>query len=177
MIDAGWNSPATKWCAVVLAAGLFVLVGVVAPSWARLKLSDPPPISSPEITYPQILPLKPFEAFSDVTEHPIFNSDRKKDPAAPPVLGPALDSYRLAGVVTAGKTRVALVERRATKAVLSLKVGDSLDGRTVKKITSAAVIFAGPADEALQFPVIQGASFARPKSTDTTSQVTTKRGL
>lgn len=155
-------SATTRWCATALAAGLLLLAGVVLPSTARLNFASAPAVPSPAIIYPDRVTQSPFEKFAELSKRPLFNADRKPDPAAPGASGdaqrPTIDSYRLAGIVTTGDTAVALVERKATQTLLHLKPGDTLDGRTVKQITATKVVFTGSPDETLEFPKLPGAS-------------------
>lgn len=160
--------PLTLAFAAFASLGLLVLVGVLAPSWARLSGFDLIQITSPKLLFPELLKQEPFDNYSVLIEQPLFNADRKKDPPPPPPLSllaqlPSLDSYRLVGVIITADKSLALVERRATKNVVELKSGDMLDGRTVKDITPAGVVFGGSAmSEVLSIPKAPGAHIISP---------------
>jgi hypothetical protein len=146
--------------------GLLTLAGNLAPSWARLGGNGTVAISSPWLIYPETVRQGSFNDFTAIAEEPLFNSDRKKDPPPPPLPSaqsqiPALDSYRLVGVIVTADKSLALVERRATKAVIELKLGDNLDGRVVKDITALGIVFGGSgAGETLSIPKAAGARLA-----------------
>lgn len=70
-----------------------------------------------------------------------------------------LSEYRLAGVVLAAGTKLALVERRSAKQVVTLHVGDDLDGRRVEDITTEGVrLNGGSTHELLAVPRLNGVS-------------------
>jgi hypothetical protein len=140
--------------------GGLALAAVVAPSPLRLSLYKTDRLPSPALNYPQVAPeLTPAE-IAVITEHPLFNADRQKDPP-PPVVTTfvSLDSYRLAGIVVTAESAIAVVERKASKSTVTVKIGDLLDGRTVKAITTDGVLLAGSgSSEVLKMPKISGAS-------------------
>ena len=113
---------------------------------------------------PLVLPLRekqPLEAYDVVFEKPLFNPGRQIDPA--PVQEPAksalppLSDYRLVGLVLARGSRLALVERRSAKQVVTLHAGDELDGRRVESIGEDGVhVSGGAAPELLAIPRVNG---------------------
>lgn len=159
MTGDAWNTP-TRLCAAALAVGIAVLIATFVPSWERLTAratSLPLPTPATEPRSPSALS---FTDFSEVIERPLFNGDRKADP--PPITPQdirqiSLANYRLAGIVTSGTMRIALIEQQGTAKALKLAIGDSLDGRVVKEITPGGVIFGGPAGGTLEFPKAQAA--------------------
>lgn len=158
------QSPLNLGLAAFAGTGLCLLVVVTAPSWVRLEGYDRSNISPLLIIPPKPLRQGPFEGFAPIIEHPLFNSDRAKDPALPPLSQlqlPSLDSYRLVGVVVSADKSVALVERLSTKTVLELKEGDDLDGRTIQYVTESGLTFLG-SDETLAMPKVTGAAFVSP---------------
>lgn len=103
----------------------------------KLPALDPPPLAS----------------YAAIAERPLFNPGRTKDvatPATQPELPPLTD-YRLVGLVVGPDTQRALVARGAE--TLSLKPGDSLDGRRVASIGPRGVtLSANGSEELLAFP-------------------------
>jgi hypothetical protein len=156
------REPITTTAATFAALGTIALASAVMPSPTRLKLFEDIPVSVPSISVPDAIKQKTFPDYSIIIEQPLFNSDRMKDPPEPDnpnaTQRPALETYRLAGLITANQTKVALVERRDTKKIVELKIGDNLDGRIVKDITSAGVVFSGSGSEILAFPRATGAN-------------------
>ena len=161
MIFLSRQSPLNIGLSAFAGTGLCLLVVVMAPSWVRLEGHDGSNTSALLIAPPKPLRQRPFESFAPIIEHPLFNTDRAKDPAPLP-LGqlqlPSLDSYRLVGVVVSADKSIALVERLSTKTVLELKEGDDLDGRTVQYVTESGLTFSG-SDETLAMPKVTGAAF------------------
>jgi hypothetical protein len=144
----------------LVAVGTLMLAAVVIPSPARLSLLKDHSTAFVDTPFPDS-PRSISEAdFAAIVERPLFNSDRKKDP--PPEAQtalPEMDSYRLAGVIIAGTTNIAIIERKKAKTSTALKVGDVLDGRTVRSITAQGVTLSyGDRSEVLSVPKIQGAS-------------------
>lgn len=142
------RSPATL--ALALAAGIGVL--------AFLAAVMPSVVSVPENAMPSAPPLRmvglpaidgrPFQEYATIADRPLFNAGRKKDnlPQSQAAAGnlPALSEYRLVGIVISKQSGLALIERRATKQVLSVHIGDSVGGRRVDQISAAGVDLSGP---------------------------------
>lgn len=160
------------------ASGALAFSAVLLPSPVRLDVYRSIEIVSPELRYPADNPDIPRDALSIITERPLFNVDRQQDPA-PQMQSqlPALDNYRLAGVIVTGETSIAIIEKKTSKATVTLKVGDLLDGRTVKEITAAGVSLSGQAtSEMLTIPKATGASLVT-KSTALNNNASSARAL
>ena len=164
--------------AVFAATGGVLLAAVLAPSPTRIELWDRVQVNPPEFRFPETEQTVLQTEIDTIVEKPLFNADRKKDPS-PLLQGalPVLDTYRLAGVVAAGDFGIAIVERKQTKASITLRVGDSLDGRTVTGITPGSITFSGPAgSETLNIPKVYGASVAPQPESETGRGKTTTEG-
>lgn len=163
---------------VFAASGAVAFLAVLLPSPIRLNLYRTVETTSPELRYPVDAPSMPQDALSLITEHPLFNADRQQDPA--PQLQsqlPALDNYRLAGVIVTEETSIAIIEKKTSKTTVTLKIGDLLDGRAVKEITANGVLFSGPAAiEILAVPKAAGASLIT-KSTILNDNASSDRAL
>jgi len=144
----------------VVAVGGLLLLSILAPSPARLALWDTVRLTSWDPQFPARLRIMSQTEFDAITERPLFNPDRKKDPPALPQSAVSgLDAYRLAGVMAMGASAIAIVERRQTKETVTLKIGDTFDGRTVSAISADGVVFSGPAGpEVLSIPSVKGVS-------------------
>jgi hypothetical protein len=154
------------------AVGGVVLVAVLAPSPARIDLWNHVQVDSPTLPFPVPGRTIPQTEIDAIAERPLFNATRKKDlPLLSQSSLPGLDSYRLAGVIAVGTIGVAIVERKQAKVSVTLKTGDSLDGRTVTGITPSGVTFSSAAGtETLSVPKVYGASLT-PLSENKTSRV------
>jgi hypothetical protein len=153
--------------------GVATLILVLAPSWTRLDEYNSLEISSPRLFFPEPVHQSTPGDLAMIVKYPLFNADRKEDPpeasSQAKLKLPALAGYRLAGVIIAGNTSIAMVERRATRAVVTLRIGTDLDGRTVKDITVAGVTLSSSSGlETLAIP--------KAKGTDFVSKNTTKAG-
>ena len=142
------------------ALGAIMLAAVVVPSPARLDLWTAHPVAIADIPFPEAPHNISDAELAAVVERPLFNYDRKKDP--PPEEQnalPGLDTYRLAGVIITGSTNVAIIERKQEKTSATVKMGTSLDGRTVTAITAEGVtLSSGGRSDILALPKIVGAS-------------------
>lgn len=104
---------------------------------------------------------RPLEIYRVIFEKPLFNPGRQADPApvqeqAKSAL-PPLSDYRLVGLVLTRGAKLALVERRNAKQVVTLHPGDELDGRHVESIGEDGVrVSGGPVPELLAIPRISG---------------------
>lgn len=148
------------------ASGAVAFLAVLLPSPLRLNAYKTVETASPKLLYPADTPSMPRDALALIAEHPLFNADRQQDPA-PQMLAqlPALDNYRLAGVVVTGETRIAIIEKKASKTTVTLKIGDLLDGRTIKEISAEGVSFSSLAGtEMLTIPNAMGASLVTKSS-------------
>ncbi len=145
------------------AVGGFVLLAVLAPSPARFALWDVAQPTALDLRFPEAARMMSKTELDAIAEHPLFNTDRKKDPPAV-VEGalPGLATYRLAGVIATGTSGIAIVERKLTKASITLKAGDMLDGRKVMAITAEGVTFSSTAgNETLGIPKVYGADLSQ----------------
>lgn len=141
----------------VTALGAIVLVMTMMPSFVLSGASAAEP--RPEIAIPRLpkQALPPLQAYGVISERPLFNAGRVKDPPPPseepakPQL-PPISGYRLVGLVVSTDVQRALVTRPSGE-LASLKPGDNLDGRTVTKIDSRAVtLTADGHEDVLTFP-------------------------
>lgn len=142
------------------AAAVLALLLVLAPSMVW------PPAAS--IAFPAAgaplaradLEQPPLQVYAVVSDRPLFNAGRKKDVEAPAEVAsaaglPDLSTYRLAGVVISSQTKIALVEKVASKQVVTVKPGDTLDGRHVDDIEDGSVTLSGTgAVETLSIPQV-----------------------
>lgn len=154
------KAPSSLSLKLFAALGAVAFSSVLLPSPLRLTASRTVETASPKLLYPADTPSMPRDALTLIAEHPLFNADRQQDPA-PQMLAqlPALDNYRLAGVVVTGETRIAIIEKKASKTTVTLKVGELLDGRTIKEIFAEGVSFSGlTGPEMLTIPKAAGAS-------------------
>lgn len=95
---------------------------------------------------------RPLADYAATVEKPLFNPGRRKDApvtSAAPAELPPLFFYRVVGVVIAAESRFALVERKAESEVVTLHVGDDLDGRHVDDIRRDGIVLSGPAGREL----------------------------
>ena len=125
--------------------GTLSLVTVLAPSPARLALLGHEVVTTPPIELPANARKLTQAEITAIVARPLFNEQRKKDPpldSASECI--PLNEYRLTGVIAMGQSSIALVERKQTKSTVTVKIGEVLDGRTVKSITNRGVTFAGP---------------------------------
>ena len=156
------HPPLTSGLLGFAAFGTLSLLLVLAPSLvlspaAREELPGPAPRFTPgDLDEPAL------STYAIIAEHPLFNARREKDAAPAPVPGtapalPALSEYRLAGVVLSSSTKLALVERVASKQIVTLKPGDMLDGRKVDDIVDGSIVLsAAGASETLAIPHVDG---------------------
>jgi hypothetical protein len=144
-------------CAL-LALVLVLLPSLVLPPDAGIAA----PADAKILTRGDLLQL-PLASYAAISERPLFNEGRRKDPAqaladaSTPTGLPGLDTYRLAGIVISSATRLALVERIASKQIVSVKPGDTLDGRRVEDVEEDNVVFSGAGGvETLSMPHVNG---------------------
>lgn len=163
MMRLGTFPPLTIALAAAAGAGLLALILVLAPSivFAPHAAAGIRPLRA--IALPPA-DARPFEDYAAIAAKPLFNPARQKDPLPPPegeekdVL-PPLSDYRLVGIVIARESKLALVERRAAKQVVTLHTGDDLDGRRVDDIRPNGVVLSGgAAPELLAIPKADGKS-------------------
>jgi hypothetical protein len=90
---------------------------------------------------------RPLAEYSPIFDKPLFNPGRRKNAGAESVMQTQglrpLSDYRLVGVVVARDTKFALVERNDSNQVVTLHVGDDLDGRRVADIRIGGVVLNG----------------------------------
>lgn len=153
--------PLTLALAFTAGLGTLVLTTVLLPSWVVLPsdahLPDP---AMPSLTFAQP-DKRPFQDYTTIIDHPLFNPGRQKDApppsATPATLMPALSNYRLVGVLISKGARLALVERRSAHEIVTLHAGDILDGRHVDDIKGTGVSLSGPSgNEWLTIPKANG---------------------
>jgi len=156
--------PMTILLAFFCGAGLLTLFLTFLPSlvWSDEIISDP----AVRIEFPTVA-TRSFESYAVIAEKPLFNPGHMADPSItnPASQIPTLDSYRLVGIVLAGNVKLALVERKAVKQVVTLHAGDTIDGRHVDDITESGVALSGssgPEILSMPKPTRQGWSIATP---------------
>lgn len=125
----------------VLALMLWLQMGV-APGAA---ISDAQPaisVAQPAPPPPRELPrLPPFSAYQELTERPLFWSERRAvhdAVAAAPDGTPATMSFTLLGVIQADAAH-ALLGRNGAKEVARVRVGDVVEGWVIEAITADTV--------------------------------------
>jgi len=134
--------PMTILLAFLCGTGLLALLLTFLPSfvWSDEIAAD----TMVRIELPNIAP-RSLEAYRVIAEKSLFNLGHVADPSpnnpAPQI--PTLDSYRLVGLVLAGDVKLALVERKSVKQVVTLHEGDMLDGRHVDDISETGVALSG----------------------------------
>ena len=168
-----WPRSTRAWAiAVVSGAAVCVFAIIPLPLALIIGMSSAP---AHEIKAPLIVKLpEPSElkSYAGISERPLFNADRKPDPLPPPpppptppkpqvVLGD-LTQLKLVGVVLSGDNKLALV-RRASAAILTLRVGDTLDGWKVDKIDAQGVgLSGGEHQDGLRIPKAENKAAALP---------------
>jgi hypothetical protein len=85
---------------------------------------------------------RPLTEYAAIWEKPLFRLAHDRDAAAPGALRP-LSDYRLVGVVIAKDAKFALIERSDSRQVVTLHIGDDLDGRRVDDIRMGGVLLGG----------------------------------
>jgi len=150
--------------AILAGTGALMLIAVLAPSPTRFALWNRPQPRSLDLPFPESPRIITQAELDTITDRPLFNADRKKDPPPPSQNDvPGLDTYRLAGVIIAGRISLAIIERKQAKTSVTVRVGDVLDGRTITSITSDGVtLINGGRTETLSVPKVHGASIASP---------------
>ena len=143
-------STAQKWLAATGAAALAAAALAFVPSLHTiLGIFDRPEVFAvKEPPAVNLAPPSPLAAYDAIAARPLFNLDRKPDPALPAKVlgGPTalgdLSQYRLTGVIRAAGTAMALVQRTGSP-TLTLKKGDTFDGWTVQEVDDKGVTVAG----------------------------------
>jgi len=145
------------------AMGLLALLLVLLPATLFSGGAATTSVTLPREPKLAAVEIPPFREFEDVIDRPLFNPARAPDPLPPAQAAksalPALADYRLVGIVLMKGTKLALVERKQAKQVVTLHPGDELDGRRVENIGSDGVeLSGGPVRELLAMPRISGIS-------------------
>lgn len=128
---------------IATAAGLLALLGVMLPSSAflpRIETMEPRAAALPQTDR------RPLADYASIWERPLFNPGRRKNtapPSSPDQTLRPLSDYRLVGVVVAKDTKFALIERNDSNQVVTLHVGDDLDGRRVDDIRMDGIALNG----------------------------------
>jgi len=137
-----WSTPSSRLLSGALGVAFIAFLVAIAPLlFDQVSVSALPEL--PQVLAPSAPQQTSYAAFIEVTERPLFNSDRAPDPPLStnqPVQQP-LDGYRLAGIVTNGTSTIALVEQRSTAKVTKLMAGDNFDGRVVTEISPSRIVF------------------------------------
>lgn len=146
------------------ALACIALLAVLVPSPARILISGNTPPSTAELRFPASERAISQSDIDKIIARPLFNAGRKRDlPQRPDGPQPGLDTYRISGILLYGSSAIAIIERKATKVSLTLKLGDTLDGRSLTAITADGVIFSSAlGQEVLSIPKIAGAALVQP---------------
>lgn len=138
--------PLTVMLGALAALGLAALLLTLLPSLVWVSAPNRITAAPDEVPVPR-LEQNAFEDYKAVIDRPLFNPGRLKDPPPPNTATaaqlPSLGDYRVAGIVIAGTVKLALVERKATKQVVTLHPGDMLDGRHVDDINETGLTLSG----------------------------------
>lgn len=135
----------TAFLSAWIAAGSAAVLAALLPSPALPpRGKDAPPRAA-------VLPptdRRPLEAYAAIWQKPLFNRDRQGMEKPPSSLAREeglrpLSDYRLVGVVIAKDVKFALVERSDSKQVVTLHLGDDLDGRRVDDIRIGGIVLNG----------------------------------
>jgi hypothetical protein len=144
------NGGRTRLLAFAALAGFAAMGAAFIPSPLRLLayLDDVP---EPQLKAPPPLKmavLPPKDAFAEIAARPIFNQDRRPDPAKAPIdttmtdagTEPAADlaQFRIVGIVTDRETQLALVQT-PSGATTKIRAGDTLEGWRIEKIDVSGV--------------------------------------
>jgi hypothetical protein len=144
------NGGRTRLLAFAALAGFTAMGAAFIPSPLRLLtyLEDVP---EPQIKAPpplKMAALPPKDAFAEITARPIFNQDRRPDPAKTAIdttmtdagTEPAADlaQFRIVGIVTDRETQLALVQT-PSGTTTKIRAGDTLEGWRIEKIDVSGV--------------------------------------
>jgi hypothetical protein len=159
--------PLTIAAAAAAALGLLALMLTPVPATLFGGGAATAGVAMPQAPSLSAVEIPAFVEFRAIAEKPLFNPGRAPDPSAPDVAAKSalapLSDYRLAGVVLSGDTKLALVERRQSKQTVTLRPGDTLDGRHVDAIAPDGVhMSGGPAPELMAMPRVPGISRSGP---------------
>src|SRR5262245_55426959 len=142
------SSGSTRTIALAALAGFVLMLAAFIPSPLRLltyfesapqvEIKPPPPL--------KMTPVPPKDAFAQITAHPIFNQDRRPDPAhETPAPGEDvaeqagdLSQFRVVGIVTDRELRLALVQTPGGTTA-RVRAGDMIDGLRIEKVDVSGV--------------------------------------
>lgn len=134
----------------VLRDGVLLVALLGASAWFALGILRPAPAPSPSgaLAVPAARKPAPFtlqkpqpepiEALSAALARPLFTASRR--PPAAPAKAPAALDATLAGVLTDGTEKVAIVTLAGADRALRLREGDSFQGWSVARIDTDAVV-------------------------------------
>jgi hypothetical protein len=143
--DTGGPTRALSFAAL---AGFAVMVAAFIPSPLRLftyfesapqvEIQPPPPL--------KMAAVPPRDAFAEITARPIFNQDRRPDPAREaPTSGENiaqqagdLSQFRIVGIVTDREVQLALVQTPGGTTT-RVRAGDTIDGWRIEKVDVSGV--------------------------------------
>jgi hypothetical protein len=153
----------TMTSALAAVVGLIALLMVLLPTALFGGGAPTNSVTPPHVPAIARLDLPTLETFKGIIDRPMFNPGRAPDPQPPAEAAksalPALSDYKLVGLVLTKGTKIALVERRQAKQIVTLHPGDEIDGRHVEDIGSDGVhLSGGPVRELLSMPRIAGIS-------------------
>jgi hypothetical protein len=143
------NGGRTRLLTFAALAGFAAMGAAFIPSPLRL-LTYLEAVPEPQIKAPpplKMAALPPKDAFAEITARPIFNQDRRPDPAkvidttmTDAGTEPAADlaQFRIVGIVTDRETQLALVQT-PNGATTKIRAGDTLEGWRIEKIDVSGV--------------------------------------
>jgi lipoprotein-anchoring transpeptidase ErfK/SrfK len=141
---------ALVWRLVLVMAAAYALFAV----WTAPPMDLPAPARRPAAARPSQAAEAGGDAnaaaYSAIAEHPLFYPSRKpwQPPPPPPPPPPAstapapLTDYALVGVIVSGETRSALIRPPGGNKTITIRVGQELNGWTLKEITRDRLHFA-----------------------------------
>ena len=147
-------NPLVKVSAALLGLGVLVLVLVLAPS---MVVADAPATDTaidPSLMRIGRTKTPPLASYDVIVAQPLFNVARRADPPPPPPAPPkppplpAVESYRLVGLVLSPDLHLALASRSQGGDLMRLKPGDTLDGWSVAAVDATGVVLSGQGNTA-----------------------------
>ena len=135
--------------ACFVALGAIALMLVLLPSFVFADVPSTDATIDPAFIRAGAAHLPPLSHYELIVARPLFNAGRRTDPPPPPPAPPkppplpAIESYRLVGLVLSSSLRLALVSRAQGGDIVRLHPGDNLDGWTVEAVDVSGVQLTG----------------------------------
>jgi general secretion pathway protein N len=138
----------TRTLALIALAGFAVMVAAFIPSPLRV-LTYFEGVPEPEIEAPpplKMATLPPKDSFAEITARPIFNQNRKPDPARDvPMSGESvaeeasdISQFKVVGIVTDRELQLALVQTPGGTTA-RVRAGDTIEGWRIEKVDVSGV--------------------------------------